>query len=280
MKAHTEAQFEAFLAQLKATNRTLDFYCDFEKIGRNTADVAISLNMLNFLLGKSDLRSAVEALWQRDPQVFDVLGILIAIRNAREERFMDSHGTMAVLSDLFGSVDGVMTFLQQTGLAQVFRRPEITNLVDYVFGVETGLDSNARKNRSGAITEKWVAAQFREAGLTFEQQVSSHAFPAVEHALGADQKVFDFSVRTAHTTYLVEVNFYAGGGSKLNEVARSYTELSPKINAIAGYEFVWITDGVGWLLAKNKLQEAFAAIPNIYNFTTLGEFVARCTNDR
>lgn len=280
MKAHTDAQFELFLSQLKATNRTLEFYCDFEKIGKNTADVAISLNMLNFLLGKTDLRSAVEALWQRDPHVFDVLGILIAIRNAREECFLDNHGAIATLTDLFSSVDGVITFLQQTGLAQVFRKPEITNLVDYVFGVETGLDSNARKNRSGSITEKWVAAQFREAGLAFEQQASSRAFPSIEQALGADQKVFDFVVRTAHTTYLVEVNFYSGGGSKLNEVARAYTDLAPKINATQGYEFVWITDGVGWLQAKNKLQEAFAAIPSIYNFTTLGEFVARCKSEQ
>ncbi len=276
MKAHTDAQFELFLSQLKTTNRTLDFYCDFEKIGQNTADVAISLNMLNFLLGKTDLRSAVEALWKRDPHVFEVLGILIAIRNTREERCLDSHGAIATLADLFSSVDGVMTFLQQTGLAQVFRKPEITNLVDYVFGVETGLDSNARKNRSGSITEKWVAAQFREAGLAFKQQVSSRTFPVIEQALGADQKVFDFAIRTAHATYLVEVNFYSGGGSKLNEVARAYTDLAPKINAIPGYEFVWVTDGVGWLQAKNKLQEAFSAIPSIYNFTTIGGFVARC----
>ncbi len=277
MKAHTDDQFDRFLAQLKATNRTLDFYCDFEKIGRNTADVAISLNMLNFLLGKADLRSAVEALWQRDPHVFDVLGILVAIRNARAEQYLDNQGTIATMSDLFRSVDGILTFLQQTGLEQVLRKPEITNLVDYVFGVETGLDSNARKNRSGTITEKWVATQFRKAGLAFDQQVSSHAFHAIENALGADQKVFDFAVRTAHTIYLVEVNFYSGGGSKLNEVARSYTDLAPKINAIPGFEFVWLTDGVGWLQAKNKLQEAFAAIPSIYNFTTLAEFVARCS---
>lgn len=280
MKAHTDDQFDRFLAQLKATNRTLDFYCDFEKIGRNTADVAISLNMLNFLLGKADLRSAVEALWQRDPHVFDVLGILVAIRNARAEQYLDNQGAIATMSDLFRSVDGVLTFLQQTGLEQVLRKPEITNLVDYVFGVETGLDSNARKNRSGTITEKWVATQFRKAGLAFDQQVSSHAFPAIENALGADQKVFDFAVRAARTIYLVEVNFYSGGGSKLNEVARSYTDLAPKINAIPGFEFVWLTDGVGWLQAKNKLQEAFAAIPSIYNFTTLAEFVARCSAEQ
>ena len=80
MKAHTDAQFEQFMSQLKETNATLDFYCDFKKIENNVADISISLNMLNYLLGKQDLRKAVEALWARDPKVFDVMDILIATR--------------------------------------------------------------------------------------------------------------------------------------------------------------------------------------------------------
>ena len=71
----------------------------------------------------------------------------------------------------------------------------------------------------------------------------------------------------------MEVNFYSGGGSKLNEVARAYSELSPKINAVDGFEFVWITDGIGWKSARNKLEEAFYAIPNIYNLTTIYDFI-------
>ena len=91
--------------------------------------------------------------------------------------------------------------------------------------------------------------------------------------MGADQKVFDFAIESNEKTYLIEVNFYSGGGSKLNEVARSYTELAPKINGVSGFEFVWITDGDGWKSAKNKLEEAFAAIPSIYNLTTISEFI-------
>ena len=76
-------------------------------------------------------------------------------------------------------------------------------------------------------------------------------------------------------TYLIEVNFYSGGGSKLNEVARSYTDVAPKVNGVPGFEFVWITDGIGWNSARNKLEEAFAAIPSIYNLTTISEFIER-----
>ncbi len=273
MAAHTQEQFDMFMSQLKETNATLDFYCDFPKIARNVADISISLNMLNYLLGKQNLREAVEALWARDPKVFDVMDILIATRKKDNKMFFDELGQFRTIHSLFESVDGVMEFLEGTGLANVFRKPEIKDLVDYVFGVEPGLDTNARKNRSGEITEKLVAKIFANANLEYSQQVSSNTFPAVANVLGADQKVFDFVIKTVTKTYLIEVNFYSGGGSKLNEVARSYTDVAPKVNSIEGFEFVWITDGIGWHSAKNKLQEAFAAIPSIYNLTTIKEFI-------
>ena len=275
MAAHTKEQFEIFMSQLKETNATLDFFCDFDKIAKNVADISISLNMLNYLLGKKNLRQAVTDLWKRDPKVFDVMDILIATRKKDNKMFFDEVGRFRKVHSLFSSVDGIMEFLEGTGLADVFSKPEIKDLVDYVFGVETGLDTNARKNRSGEITETLVGKIFTKAGIKYSEQVSSKTFPEIEKVLGADQKVFDFVIKDTKKTYLIEVNFYSGGGSKLNEVARSYTELAPKVNGIDGYEFVWITDGIGWNSARNKLEEAFAVIPSIYNLTTINDFVSK-----
>lgn len=272
MVAHTQEQFDLFMSQLQETNATLDFYSDFTKISNNVTDIAISLNMLNFLVGKKDLREAVEALWNRDPRVFDVMDILIATRKKDKKMFFDGHEFRTIHS-LFSSVDGVMEFLIGTGFDKVLQKPEIKDLVDYVFGVETGLDSNGRKNRSGDFTETLVANVFAKAKIAYREQVSSNEFPAISAVLGADQKVFDFMVQAKNKTYLIEVNFYSGGGSKLNEVARSYTDVAPKVNSVPGFEFVWITDGKGWESAKNKLQEAFAAIPSIYNLTTINNFI-------
>ena len=265
--------FDTFMSQLRDTNATLDFYCDFRKIAKNVDNIAISLNMLNYLIGKEDLRTAVEALWKRDKTVFDVMDILIATRKKDNKMFFDEAGQFRKVHSLFQSVDGIMEFLEGTGLADVFRNQEIKDLEDYVFGVETGLDTNARKNRSGEITETLVARIFNNAGIAFREQVSSKDFPAIADVLGADQKVFDFVISTDVKTYLIEVNFYSGGGSKLNEVARSYTDLAPKINDVEGFEFLWITDGIGWNSARNKLQEAFASIPSIYNLTSITEFI-------
>lgn len=265
--------FNKFMSQLKPTNATLDFFCDFDKISQNVADISISLNMLNFLLGKRDLRKAVEQLWRRDKTAFDVMDILIATRAKDKKLYLTEDGDCQLVHSLFKSVDGVMEFLEGTGLAEVFRKPEISDLNDYVFGVETGLDTNARKNRSGSIIENYVATQFTEAGIKYKEQVSSDTFPKINQVLGKDQKVFDFVVKSKKITYLIEVNFYSGGGSKLNEVARSYSDIAPKINSVDGFEFVWITDGIGWESARNKLQEAYSIIPSVYNLTTLDDFI-------
>lgn len=275
MAAHSIEQFNLFMSQLRETNATLDFYCDFRKISKNVADIEISLNMLNYLIGKNNLREAVEALWMRDPKVFEVMDILIATRKKDDKKYIDDTGSMHSVHSLFSSVDGVMTFISGTGLDNVFKNKKVKDLVDYVFGVETGLDTNARKNRSGEITETLVARIFNNSGINYREQVSSHEYQAISRVLGADQKVFDFAITAKGITYLIEVNFYSGGGSKLNEVARSYTDVAPKVNGVPGFEFVWITDGIGWRSARNKLEEAFAAIPNIYNLTTISEFISK-----
>ena len=275
MAAHTQEQFDLFISQLRETNATLDFYCDFPKIAKNVADIEISLNTLNYLIGKEDLRTAVQALWDRDKRVFEVMDILIATRKKDGKKYIDNDGSMHSIHSLFCSVDGVMKFIEGTGLDKVFKNKEVKDLVDYVFGVETGLDTNARKNRSGEITETLVSRIFDNAGIKYRQQVSSKEFPSISAVLGADQKVFDFAITTKNKTYLIEVNFYSGGGSKLNEVARSYTDVAPKVNGVPGFEFVWITDGEGWTSAKNKLEEAFYAIPNVYNLTTISDFISQ-----
>lgn len=272
-----EKNFNLFMSQLQETNQTLDFFCDFNKISANVAEVEMSLNTLNYLIGKEDLEKSVIEIWQRDPKVFEVLGILIAVRDEGAKPVVDKNGNIVLLQSYFESSAKVIEFLYGTGLAEVFQSRRIKNLVDYVFGIETGLDTNARKNRSGHIMEKTVAKIFHDGGITFRQEVYSSEFPELS-VLGTDEKRFDFFIETAEKKYLIEVNFYSGGGSKLNEVARAYSELSPKINSVDGFEFVWITDGKGWDKAKNKLEEAFNTIPKLYNLTTVSDFINQIRN--
>ena len=265
--------FNKFMSQLQETNQTLDFFCDFDKIAANVDNIKLSLCMLNSMIGTTNLRRSVETIWNRDRSAFSVMDILIAVRSGGKKVVLNSAGDCIILDKLFTSIDGVMEYLEGTGLADLFRQKKINNLVDYVFGIETGLDSNARKNRSGHVMEGMVAKILSKHNIPYRQEVYSSEWPEISDVLGDDEKRFDFVVETSDKTYLIEVNFYSGGGSKLNEVARSYSDIAPKINSVPGFEFIWITDGIGWKSAKNKLQEAYNIIPSIYNLTNITEFI-------
>lgn len=270
---HTKEQFDIFMSQLLETNATLGFYCDFNKIKKNVSDIEISLNMLNYLLGQQDLNSAVKSLWERDKKVFEVLQILIAVRERDNKKVVTTEGNIIPIKNYLTTCEGVIEYLEKTGLSHIFREKSINNLVDYVFGVEAGLDTHARKNRSGDLMEELVEDIFGKNGIKYKKEVYSTDYPKVHEALDGDKKRFDFVVETNSCTYLIEVNFYSDGGSKPNEVARAYTELAPKVNAVDGYTFVWITDGVGWKKAKSMITAAYMTIPNVYNLTDVKEFI-------
>ena len=271
--------FDLFMSQLQETNQTLDFFCDFAKISENVSEVEMSLNTMNYLIGKDDLSHAIQEIWQRDSKAFEVLSILIAVRDEGKKPVVDSNGNVVLLKSYFESPIKVVEYLTETGLADLFQSRRIKNLVDYVFGIETGLDTNARKNRSGHIMENTVAKIFKEYGITFQQEVYLSVFPELS-VLGTDEKRFDFFIETSSKRYLMEVNFYSGGGSKLNEVARAYTDLAPKVNSVNGFEFVWITDGIGWKSARNKLEEAYNTIPSVYNLTNISDFLELIKDDQ
>lgn len=272
-------RFNEFMKPLKETHFSLKDYVDFPKVEANVEAISIKLNQLNYLIGQEDMDAAVRRLWDENPKVFSVLDVLIAVRAKDKKKAIDSYGNINLISDYFSSPGQVILFLNETGLTEVFKTKQIKNLVDYVFGVEVGLDSNARKNRGGHIMEGLVANLLTRNGIKFEQEVYYTEFPEIVKVLGADNKRFDFVIRTQEKTYLIEANFYTGGDSKLNEVARSYSELAPKINAVPGFEFVWITDGIGWESARNKLEEAFAHIPSVYNLTNIQEFISTVKDD-
>ena len=277
-KLHTEENFNLFMSQLQETNAPLSFFCDFEKISKNVEAISMKLNQLNYLIGHQDIEQGIINLWNENPKVFSVLDILIAVRSKDKKKAIDRNGNMQLIERFFDTPQGVIEFIQDTGLKNVFENRKIKNLVDYVFGVETGLDTNARKNRSGDIMEDLIASLLNQEKIPYKKEVYSTSYDAL-NILGEDVKRFDFVIETKINNYLIEVNFYSGGGSKLNEVARSYSELSPKINAVKGFEFVWITDGQGWRSAKSKIEEAYYLIPNIYNLTTIKDFFEKIKSE-
>jgi len=265
-------QFKIFLSQLSETNATLHYFTDFKKVKGNINKIAIKLNQLNYLIGKSDIKTAVNELYEENPKAFEILDILIAIRKKKKAKTFNQKGEIVLLDAYFTSPESICEYIEETGLGEIFRSKDIKNLVDYVFGIEVGLDTNSRKNRGGENMSKAVSLFFDKAEVFYKKELSNTVFPEILSS-GADVKQFDFVIKTKKKTYLIETNFYNGGGSKLNETARAYSDVAPKINHYEKYEFVWITDGQGWLSAKNKLEEAFNTIPSMYNLCTLHTFI-------
>ncbi|GAA8128093.1 type II restriction endonuclease [Helicobacter pylori] len=220
-----------------------------------------------------ELKSCVKSLFEEYPKAFNVLNILIAVRN-KDEVVLDADGNFYSLHSYFENNEKVYQFIFQMGLEQIFCNRNIKDLNDFVFGIEVGLDSNARKNRSGKAMENHLSGLFTNAQLNFKEQVDIREFEDLCQAFGDDIKKFDFVVCGKDTTYFIEANFYTISGSKLNEVARSYQDLALKFEAFPNYEFIWITDGIGWWDAKSKLQEAYKSV-EIYNLSNVGDFISK-----
>ncbi|PDW66869.1 restriction endonuclease [Helicobacter pylori] len=200
MKNHLP--FDIFLQNLKISNRTLGFFTDWQKCLKSKNEISIALNHLNFLLGKGaqELKNCVKSLFEEYPKAFNVLNILIATRN-KDEVVLDADGNFYPLHSYFENDEKVYQFICQTGLEQIFCNRNIKDLNDFVFGIEVGLDSNARKNRSGKAMENYLSGLFTNAQLNFKEQVDIREFGDLYQAFGDDIKKFDFVVCGKDKTY-------------------------------------------------------------------------------
>lgn len=265
--------FSVFYSNITEIKIGLAYYTDFKKVIENVDLISLRLAQLNYLVGQKDMRKAVEKLWDENPKVFSVMGILVAVRKKQRKKAWGRDGSKRLVYNYFDNVDHIMEFIEDSGLLTVLLDKNIKNLVGYVFGVETGLDTHARKNRIGNIMTSKIAKQFDEANISYEREVQSKNFPAIKSVLGKDSKRFDFVISCPDKKYLVGVNYYGTQGSKVTEIPRSYMDVAKKINSVEGFEFVWITDGPGWGKAKDQLNEAYDEIPNVYNLKTLQDFI-------
>lgn len=272
-------KFSVFFDNITEIKIGLDYYTDFKKVINNVNTISLRLTQLNYLVGQKDMRKAVEELWKENPKAFSVMGILVAVRKKQNKKAWGRDGSERLVYNYFDSVDHIMEFIEDSGLLIVLQDKHIKNLVDYVFGVETGLDTHGRKNRIGEIMASKIAQQFDETNISYEREVQSKKFPAIKSVLGKDSKRFDFVISCPSKKYLVEVNYYGTQGSKVTEIPRSYMDVAKKINSVEGFEFVWITDGIGWKKAKEQLNEAYDEIPNVYNLNTLQDFINKILQD-
>lgn len=272
--------FNKWLETFRSSICDYKFYIDFEKVYGKVDNIKVELNILNSLIGSKNIESDFKNLVAEYPKVLKCIPILLAVRS-REIYAIDSDGEywFNFVKQNY-SIDEYIMFMRKTGLFSLISDHLINNLVDYVTGVEVGLDSNGRKNRGGHLMEDLVESYLIKAGLVkgidyFKEMYLSDVEKQWNLNLsnisnqGKAKKRFDFVVKKGETAYAVETNFYSSGGSKLNETARSYKTIALEAKEIDGFAFVWFTDGQGWKSARNNLEETFDVLDNMYCITDL-----------
>ncbi len=272
--------FNLWLSGFRNSIADYDYYVNFEKVYKNVDRIKVELNILNSLVGSKNIEKDFELLLEKYPEVLKCIPLLLAVR-AREIYAIDKDGAFTYNFNKPNlSMEQYKVFMNKTGLFDLISNRIINNLVDYAIGVETGLDSNGRKNRGGHLMENLVEgfitkAGFKKGSTYFKEMCISEItnkwnidLSAISNK-GKAEKRFDFVIKPKEQIYVVETNFYTGGGSKLNETARSYKQLAQEINTVNGVTFVWFTDGRGWIDARHNLEETFDIMDTIFNIQDL-----------
>lgn len=272
--------FSEWLSGFRDSIADYGYYIDFEKVHRNVDNIKVELNILNSLIGSKNIEEDFEKLIGKYPETLKCIPLLLAVRS-NEIYAIDSDGDYTYnFKKPNLSVEQYKVFMRKTGLFDLIENHIVNNLVDYATGVETGLDSNGRKNRGGHLMENLVESFIQKAGFVKDESYFKEMYihqitdkwdidlSAISNR-GKTEKRFDFVVKTPNMIYGIETNFYGSGGSKLNETARSYKTLALETDTIDGFTFVWFTDGKGWTSARHNLEETFDVMEHIYNIKDL-----------
>lgn len=272
--------FNNWLSKFRSSIANYSYYVDFEKVYRNVDGIKVELNILNSLIGSKDIENEFEKIVIKYPETLKCIPLLLAVRE-QEIYAMDGDGEFTYnFKEANYNVEQYKIFMRKTGLFDLLGNHIISNLLDYATGVETGLDSNGRKNRGGHLMEDLVESFIVKAGFikgkSYFKEMYIHEITekwgidlsAISNQ-GKAEKRFDFVIKTDSMIYGIETNFYASSGSKLNETARSYKQIAQEASTIDGFEFVWFTDGSGWTSARHNLEETFDVMENIYSIDDL-----------
>lgn len=272
--------FHTWLSNFRYSIADFGYYIDFNKVYNNVESIKIELNILNSLIGSKNIETDFENLIKKYPETLKCIPILLAVREY--EIFAGENGDVKLytFNKQINTIEDYKLFMRKTGLFELLSNHIINNLYDYVTGVETGLDSNGRKNRGGHQMEDLVESYIQKAGFKrdvnyFKEMYVSEVsrkwnidLSAVSNQ-GKMEKRWDFVVKTDNCIYLIETNFYGSGGSKLNETARSYKTIATEMKNVKGAKFVWFTDGAGWKSAARNLEETFDVLDDIFSINDM-----------
>ena len=273
--------FNCLLNNLKPSILLWSYFVNWEKVFNNEKAIEISLNTLNYLIGKEDFDNEFKSLIKQHPEIVKAIPALVVRdgdNNLKFKILIDYKQKMFVYDDYDFSkdnpnkadIDRYLKFVKETGLKNLITSNKIKNLVDYIIGVEAGLDSNGRKNRSGQnmenIVEFFIDDLCKKRGFRYLKQADASKIKRefnYDVPVDKSSRKYDFVLDSGKELYIFETNFYSGVGSKLKSTAGEYRNLFDVLKD--KYKFIWITDGFGWKTTARPLRETFEH--NDYVFT-------------
>lgn len=274
-----EKNFDTLINSFKSSIKTWDYFVNWKKVFLNKSELEITLNKLNYLLGKDNLKEEFIKLYSSNPDIIKALPVLLAVREKQLEIFDNTTKD----SEFFDfnkdekNPNKYYYFIEKSGLAKLFQKDGIKNLVDYVLGVEVGLDSNGRKNRGGTlmeeIVESFIVDFCKKKGFEYITQATSTAIKNkwnIHINVDKSERRFDFAIFNPANKKikLIETNFYNGSGSKLKAVCGEFKSLYIELKK-QKIDFIWITDGLGWHKSKKPLEETYYKNDYVFNLDML-----------
>lgn len=265
--------FSYLISTLKETIKSWDYFVNWKKVIHNYREVERSLNLLNTLVGKENIEDEALSLLTDYPQIIGVVPALLAEREKKISLLVTPNNFEVRRFDFskpMSAKDGVL-FLKESGFLKLISDRNIKSIPDYFIGVEVGLDSNGRKNRSGISMENLVEFFVKDIcgrnNYEYITQATADKIKAKWNkniTVTKSSKRIDFAINTPHKLYLIETNFYGGGGSKLKSTAGEYADIYHQWTN-DGHQFIWITDGYGWKTTQRPLRDTFNTTDYIIN---------------
>lgn len=261
-----------FLNTLLQSNHTYDFYVNWDKVYDNLKNHVVEISILNSLnkVPPNEVESKFREIIVKYHEVVPLLPIILAIRNKKVPIFNveDKSSKIINFSKNGFDTEEIVEFSIKTSLLNLFNN--IDDLYSYLVGTEVGLDTNARKNRSGHIFEDAVGT------LLQEKITNREGFYIVKEDDNVDierNKRFDYVIYKNNIPRIVfECNFYNSTGSKPIEVAHAYANLQEDIDK-TNLVFIWVTDGFGWKKMLSSLMNAGENIEFIVNYHQLDKLL-------
>ncbi len=290
LKSKDEIVIE-FWKTLLPTNKDFEFLVDWNKVSKQLYEYKFEIPLFNVLIKDKEFDQDLRELLINYPKSAKVIPLLLAIseKDGKNlilvEDFLNWNFNLSEINftnfspNNENELNKIVEFVEKTGLKKFFLNFAARSIEDYFTGVKVGMDTNARKNRSGKRMEKLLQSKIeiyaeKYGFQCFSQKTFQKLSDKIDVPPSLSSRKADFILTRKDKWINIEVDFFNTSGSKPEEIVNSYADRQNEIKKHNG-NFIFVTDGAGWCKEnkdhQNQVRVAFEKIDFVLNL----EFVRR-----